>query len=304
VRNRNSSEVTILSLGHNRNSPPAQPRQPILRTAFALLIAVGPVAAAQTPLGNQPVADVIAANSRFGLPDSPGTLFASSSSSADANFADPNSEDPGSAEPNGAQTPTGPRPKAATHMQMVINPGEVTEPMSVRDKVVSGFASQVSLFSASGWLAAAGWEQLTNGSPNYGTDSGAFGQRLGAAALRGASEGIFSNSLFAPLFHEDPRYYVMGPGHPFFKRLVYAGTRAIITRTDSGHTTPNFSLLAGNAAGSALTIPYYPAQNTSFKEVAETFGGSIGGSALGFVVNEFIVDALIDLHIKKKQQQP
>jgi hypothetical protein len=296
--------VTILSFVHNQKSLHAQPRQPIGRAALALLIAVAPFAAAQTPLGKQPVADVIAANTRFDLPDSPGTLFSSSSSSADADSADPNSGDPGSADPNGAQTPTGPRPKAATHMKMVINPGEVAEPMTVRDKVVSGFVSQVSLFSATGWLAAAGWEQLTNGSPNYGTDSGAFGQRLGAAVIRGVSEGVFSNSLFAPLFHEDPRYYVMGKGHPFFKRLVYAGTRAIITRTDSGHTTPNFALLAGNAAGSALTIPYYPAQNTSFKEVAETFGGSVGGSALGFVVNEFIVDALIDLHIKKKQQQP
>lgn len=293
-----------MSLEHNRNSPTAQPRQPILRAAFALLIAVGPVAAAQTPLTTNPAANVIAANTRFDLPDSPGTLFTSSSSSADANSAEPNSEDSGSADPNGAQTPTGPRPKAATHMQMVIHSGEVAQPMPVRDKVVSGFASQASLFSATGWLAAAGWEQLTNGSPNYGTDSGAFGQRLGAAAIRNVSQGVFSISLFAPLFHEDPRYYVMGTGHPFLKRLVYAGTRAIITRTDSGHTRPNFSLLAGNAAGSALTIPYYPAQNTSFKEVAETFGGSVGGSALGFVVDEFIVDALIDLHIKKKQQQP
>jgi len=288
--------VIILSLIRKQNVFPAQPTQHTLRAlpaALTLLIAVAPLAAAQTPLTSKTAADVIAANTRFDLPDSPGTLFTSSSSSADANSADP----------DGAQTPTGPRPKAATHMQMVIHPGEVAHPMPVRDKVVSGFASQASLFSATGWLAAAGWEQLTNGSPNYGTDAGAFGQRLGAAAIRGVSEGVFSNSLFAPLFHEDPRYYVMGAGHPFFKRLVYAGTRAIITRTDSGHTTPNFSLLAGNAAGSALTIPYYPAQNTSFKEVAETFGGSVGGSALGFVVNEFIVDALIDLHIKKKQQQ-
>ena len=178
------------------------------------------------------------------------------------------------------------------------------QPMTVRDKVVGGLANSVSLFSATGWLAAAGWAQLLNSSPNYGTDSGAFGQRLGAAAIRSTSQGIFTNSLFAPLFHEDSRYYVMGAGHPFLKRVVYAGTRAIITRTDSGHSTPNFALFAGNAAGSALTIPYYPAQNTTFGEVAETFGGSIGGSALGFVVDEFIVDALIDLHIKKKQQQP
>ena len=227
-------------------------------------------------------------------------MFASSSSSTD-----PNSADMVSSDPNAAQTPaTGPRPKAAAHLKFVVNPGEVAQPMTVRDKVVGGMADSVSLFSATGWLAAAGYAQLTNGSPNYGTDSGAFGQRLGAAAIRGVSEGIFSNSLFAPLFHEDPRYYVMGKGHPFFKRLFYAGTRAIITRTDSGHTTPNFSLLAGNAAGSALTIPYYPAQNTSFKEVAETFGASVGGSALGFVVDEFIIDVLIDLHIKKEAKQP
>jgi hypothetical protein len=294
-----------LSLIRKQNVFHAKATHRTLRAALTLVIAVGPFAAAQTPLTSKPAADVIAANLHFDLPDSPGTLFTGSSSSADASSADPDSPDPGYADPNGAQTtPTGPRPKAAAHLKMIVNPGEVAQPMPVRDKVLGGLASSVSLFSATGWLAAAGWEQLLNSSPNYGTDSGAFGQRLGAAAIRGVSEGVFSNSLFAPLFHEDPRYYVMGKGHPFFKRLVYAGTRAIITRTDSGHTTPNFSLLAGNAAGSALTIPYYPAQNTSFKEVAETFGGSIGGSALGFVVDEFIVDALIDLHIRKKQQQP
>jgi hypothetical protein len=290
--------VTILSPIRKQNVFSPQPTQRTLRAVLTLLLAVAPFAAAQTPLTSKPAADVIAANTRFDLPDSPGTLFTGSSSSADANSADP-----GSADPNGAQTPpSGPRPKAAAHLKMIVNPGEVAQPMTVRDKVVSGFTNSVSLFSATGWLASAGWAQLTNGSPNYGTDSGAFGQRLGAAAIRNVSQGVFSISLFAPIFHEDPRYYVMGNGHPFFKRLVYAGTRAIITRTDSGHTTPNFALLAGNAAGSALTIPYYPAQNTSFKEVAETFGGSIGGSALGFVVDEFIVDALIDLHIKKKQQ--
>jgi hypothetical protein len=295
--------VIILSLMQNVVS--SQPTKPILCAAFTLLLAAAPFASAQTPLSSHPAADVIAANTRFDLPDSPGTLFSSSSSSTDSDSLNASSADPTAADPNGAQTPpSGPRPKAAAHWKFVVNPGEVAQPMTVRDKVLGGMANSVSLFSAAGWFAAAGWEQLLNSSPNYGTDSGAFGQRLGAAALRGVSEGVFSNSLFAPLFHEDPRYYVMGAGHPFFKRLVYAGTRAIITRTDSGHTTPNFALLAGNAAGSALTIPYYPAQNTSFKEVAETFGGSVGGSALGFVVNEFIVDALIDLHIKKKQQQP
>jgi hypothetical protein len=248
---------------------------------------------------------VIAANTRFDLPDSPGALFANSSSSADDNSADSERADASSDQVSGAQTTTpttASRPKGAGHLAMVVNPGEIAQPMTVREKVLGGMVNSVSLYSATGWLAAAGWAQLWNSSPNYGTDSGAFGQRLGAAALRGVSEGVLSNSFFAPIFHEDPRYYVMGAGHPFIKRAWYAGTRAIITRTDSGHTTPNFSLLAGNLAGSALTIPYYPPLNTSFKEVMITFGGSIGGSALGFVVDEFIVDALIDLHLKKRQQ--
>jgi hypothetical protein len=40
--------------------------------------------------------------------------------------------------------------------------------------------------------------------------------------------------------------------------------------------------LPETAAGSALTVTYYAAKNTTFSGVAETFGGSLGGSALGF----------------------
>jgi hypothetical protein len=43
-----------------------------------------------------------------------------------------------------------------------------------------------------------------------------------------------------------------------------------------------------------LGVPYHPAKNTTFSLVAETFGGSLGGSALVFVVERFIVDALVD----------
>ena len=253
-----------------------------------------PFATAQTTLIAKPIADAGADHARLELPDAPDAVTSNSSSSTNdsGSVADPDS-DAADASPNAASG-------HLLHLEILVQPGDVAKPMTVRNKIASGFKSSVSLFSVAGWFSATGWEQLTNGSPNYGTDAGAFGQRLGAATIRGISEGVFSKSLFAPLFHEDPRYYVMGSGHPFFKRAVYAATRSIITRTDSGRTTPNFSLFAGNAAGSALTTTYYPSQNTSFKEVAETFGGSIGGSAIGFVVDEFIIDALVDLHIKKK----
>jgi hypothetical protein len=265
----------------------------ILIATLAVLIAMTPFATAQTTLIAKLVSHADTEHARLELPDAPDAVVSSSSSSTNdsGSVADPDSN-AASASANAAS--------GHFHLETLVQPGDVAKPMTVRNKIATGFRSSASLFSMAGWFSATGWEQLTNGSPNYGTDAGAFGQRLGAATIRGISEGVFSKSLFAPLFHEDPRYYVMGSGHPFFKRAVYAATRSIITRTDSGRTTPNFSLFAGNAAGSALTIPYYPSQNTSFKEVAETFGGSIGGSAIGFVVDEFIIDALVDLHIKKK----
>jgi hypothetical protein len=284
VRNPHLSEGADLISTRNQNS---------FNSLFATLalIAVIPFAAAQAPPASNPVADSIAAGTRLDIPDSPGFLFSSSSSSPD----------PDSASLDPALKPVF---KYAPHLQMIVLPGEIADPMSVHDKVSAGLKNSVSLFSATGWLAAARWGQLTDGSPNYGTDSGAFGQRLGAAAIRSTSNGLFSRSLFASIFHEDPRYFVMGSGHPFLKRLVYAVTRPIITRTDNDHSTPNFALFAGNAAGSALTVTYYPAQNTTFSEVAKTFGGSLGGSALSFVADEFIVDALVDLHFMKKQGQP
>jgi hypothetical protein len=285
-----------LGLIRRQNSLHAQSTKSTLHAAFALLIAVSPFAAPQTPQANKPAADVVAVNSCLDLPDSPGTLLSSST-----NFADAAS---GSTDPEDTaidQTPAKAALQHAPHLRMIIAPGEIADPMTVHDKIVSGFKNSVSLSSAAGWLSTAGWQQLRNSRPNYGTDAGAFGQRLGAATVRATSEGLFRESLFAPLFHEDPRYYIMGKGHPFFKRLVYAGTRSIITRTDSGHATPNFARLAGNATGSALTIPYYPAQNRTFSAVASTFGGSLGGSALTFIVDEFLVDALVDLKLRKKQ---
>jgi hypothetical protein len=277
-------------------------------SAVAILIAITPFAAGQTTLqtplpaaAGKLIASNLSANLSVNLPDSPGFMASSSTDAAADSSADPDEsqENPQSAAGAKPQPPNA-RTKHSPHLEMTIAPNEIAEPMPVHDKITGGLKDSVSLFSAAGWFASAGWEQLTNGSPNYGTDKGAFGQRLGAAAVRDISEDIFSSCLFAPVFHEDPRYYIMGRGNNFFKRVTYAATRAIITRTDSGHTTPNFSLLAGNAAGAALTVTYYPSLNTSFTEVAKTFGGSVGGNAIGYVVTEFIADALEFSHLKKR----
>jgi hypothetical protein len=188
----------------------------------------------------------------------------------------------------------------ASLTQKFIEPGQIAPPLSASDKALLGARAAFSPFAAEGWIASAGYEQLMNGSPNYGTDRGAFGQRLGASAIRDSSEGIFSDSVMANLLREDPRYYRMGSGHNFFVRLIYSGTRPIFTRTDGGRATLNLASLGGTMGGAALTNLYYPQVNRGVTQTMETFGESIGGSALGDVVSEFSRDLRHMLHHKNQ----
>jgi hypothetical protein len=232
------------------------------------------------------------------LPDAPGFAANSgrptvaSSSSATGNLTEASDEDAtAGASPDHVEIPR--------LREITIEPGQTAPPLSSHAKVVLGLKESFTLFSAVGWTASAGFSQLTNGSPNYGTDSGAFGERLGATSLRLISQNIIGNAFFAPLFHEDPRYYKMGDGHNIVRRVFYAATRTIITKSDDGRSQPNFSLLSGHLAGAALTNTYYPSINRGFKETAETFGNSIGGSAVGFAVTEFLDDVLQFAHLQK-----
>jgi hypothetical protein len=178
----------------------------------------------------------------------------------------------------------------APKIEVVIQPGEVAPKLTSGDKVLLGLKDSVSPFAMIGWIATAGYEQATDGSPDYGSDRGAFGQRLGAAAIRDVTDDILSESLMAPVFHEDPRYYRMGKTRNFFVRVIYSGTRPLITRTDSGSLSPNFANLSGTLEGSAITNLYYPQVNRGFGQTLETFGGSIAGDAVGDLVTEFYRD--------------
>jgi hypothetical protein len=170
-----------------------------------------------------------------------------------------------------------------------------------REKLILGARD---LYSAGNFLDiafSAGWEHLTNSEPNYGTNSKAFAQRVGAAAIRETTEGILTDGVFSVMLHEDPRYFVLGPRFGLVHRTVYAITRPLVTRdSTNGHKTVNGGLLLGYAASAALTVAYYPQSNRNFHDVASTFGGSIGGAALGFAIDEFYDQALEAVHLKKK----
>lgn len=225
------------------------------------------------------------------LADSPGALLAAARASAPA------------AEMRALQSSGGGAASTsrAGKYEKLIYPDEEAQPISARDKFAMGLRDMYSPLNVSGAVLAAGWEQAVNGAPNYGTNRMAFAQRFGAGMARGSSQGLFSDGILAPVFHADPRYYVQGRAHSIAHRSGYAVSRVFVTRTDSGRQTVNAPLLIGYAGAAALTNTYYPQINRNFKDTASDYAGSLGGAALGFLVNEFSGELLKVIHIKNKR---
>ena len=267
----------------------------VLWATAAFIFAGGGAAAAPAQIANSGP-EIAEALPSAGLPDAPSSVSSSSATASGPSeiFSAPLADD---------KLPKGRGLLRTAPMgsptDITVLPGQTAPHQTVRDKMVGSVKDSVSPFTFMGEIISAGYSHVTNGSPNYGTDAPAFGQRVGAAIARGTSQNLFSEGVLASVLHEDPRYYQMGSGQNFFKRVVYAGTRPIITRTDSGHLTPNLALLGGYLGAAALTKTYYPDVNQGFNQTLQTYGGSIGGAALGFVVTEFLSDTLQILHLKK-----
>lgn len=291
--NRQPARELFLTIARVRLSSRKLPNKKLTIAALALIASPVTHAAAQSEATSHP-----ATTAMLSVPDAPGlttTTAANAESSTSSGEAD------NSATPEGAEFDANSvkRRILAARSDIIIFPGQTAPPLSVRDKRIIGLKQNFTLFALAGVVTSAGYDQLVNGSPSYGTDSGAFGERVGATALRATSQNIFGNVIFAPLFHEDPRYYQMGKGQKFLKRAIYAGTRAIITRTDDGRNTPNYSLIAGRVFGAALTNAYYPQANRGFAQTSETFGTAMGGAAVGFVATEFLNDVMDVLHLQR-----
>jgi hypothetical protein len=184
----------------------------------------------------------------------------------------------------------------ASHTRILIQPDQRAPRLNAGDKALLGIRNAFSPFVAVGWFTTSGYEQITNSSPNYGAGPGAYGRRLGATAALDSSEEIFSDSLMAPIFHEDPRYYRLGPSRNFARRVLYATTQPLIARTDQGRNSPNFALQTGTLAGAGLSNAYYPPVNRGGAQTFETFATSIGGSAIADFIREFFGDVTAMLH--------
>ena len=182
----------------------------------------------------------------------------------------------------------------------VIRSGIIVPTLSPPQKLKLSIRSATSLTAFGSAVFGAGTRHLTDSRPHYGTDKAGFGERLGAASLKQASEEILSYGVYASLFHEDPHYYVLGTtcNCGIKERAIYAATRTFITRTDEGGTSVNWAKMSGVASSSALTLTYYPERD---RDLTTTFGGigvSLGMSMVSNEMHEFIGDVVAKVRHK------
>jgi hypothetical protein len=202
--------------------------------------------------------------------------------------------------PGQGQDATGNGRVAPIHAKYILA-GVKAQPIGARDKMIIGLKDPYSVMNFAGMFAATGYEQLRNGEPHYGTDRGAFGERLGAAGIRDTAQGVLTDAVYAPLLHEDSRYYVEGPQYGTLHRARYALTRPLISRSDSGHRMINGAQLLGYASALAISEPVYPPRDRNAGAAAKAFGGSLGGAALGSLLIEFTSSFWHDFHIGPKE---
>lgn len=140
------------------------------------------------------------------------------------------------------------------------------------------------------WTAVlAGQAMATRSDPELGTGIKGYGRYYWRTFADGVSGTFFTEAIVPSITHEDPRYFTQGHGG-FFRRLGYALSRAVVTKTDSGGLTFNWSEVGGNALEAGLSNAYYPPEERGWRQTARDWGTQMESAVLNNIAKEFWPD--------------
>jgi hypothetical protein len=153
-----------------------------------------------------------------------------------------------------------------------------------------------SRFLGSAFTSAVG--QARDALPGYGQEWSGYGKRFGSSVASSATSHLFGTFLLPSMLHEDPRYFVKLYGTTA-QRIGYAVRRVVVTRTDSGGNTFNWSQVMGGLMAEALANSYLPDGERTAGKTFSRFGFRIGFGALDNVVKEYWPTIFRSLRINK-----
>lgn len=136
----------------------------------------------------------------------------------------------------------------------------------------------------------------------YGGGMPGYGKRFGAMLADNEASVFFSKFFFPWIFKQDPRYFRMQEG-PVAKRGLYAISRVVVTRTDSGGRAFNASRVLGRLVVKALSNSYYPPERRGVGATLRRTGNSLITDAGMSLAREFwpdIRDKLLGRRLPKR----
>jgi hypothetical protein len=187
---------------------------------------------------------------------------------------------------------------------LTLEKGGHVPPLTSKQKfqvVVRGSFDPV-IYPWYGFLSAIG--QAENSEPGYGQGWGGYGKRYGAAFADGTIENFLTGAILPSMLHQDPRYFQLGSGS-FTHRALYAVSRNIITRTDSGGSQFNYSEIVGGGMSAFLsTYSYHPSEDKTVSNTLSVWGTQYAYDTITIVVKEFWPDIHRKLSHKHIEEAP
>ncbi len=146
-------------------------------------------------------------------------------------------------------------------------------------------------FDWPGFIVAAAFSgiyQLEDSHPSFGQGLKGYAERYGTAYTDQVVGNMMTEAILPTLLHEDPRYYRRVNGPPVH-RVLYALSRVLVTRTDSGGSRFNFSEVLGNGISASVANAYYPDER-GLSDTISRMTTAIGTDAISDVLKEFWPD--------------
>ena len=225
------------------------------------------------------------------LPDAPSSLYEQQHPAPPA--PDSQNSPPSGTNSHAADAPAGPH---QTKRILGIMPNfsavsaDITlPPQSPKEKFI--IAAKNSFDYSSFMIAGiqSGISMASNSYPEFHQGAAGYGRYYYHTLIDTADSNFMVAGLWPVIFRQDNRFYTLGHGNPG-KRALYAVSRVIITRRDSGRKTLNVSEIIGTGSAAGISTLYYPEAYGTWTKVGQRWLTSCVVDSINFTLKEFWPD--------------
>ena len=160
-------------------------------------------------------------------------------------------------------------------------------PLSAKQKLKLTFRAATDPVFLGTTAITAGIEQARNDFPEYGGGPAGYWKRYGAAYGDAVIGRLMGSVVFAAVFHQDPRYFVMTNGS-WERRSWHAISSTVIQRGDNRRWQPAYAHIFGSASAALIASTYHPGSSPGKLVLNDTIL-DLGNKAANNLIREFVL---------------